>query len=705
MFFMYEWKKIIESKISIIIGVILILPIVMNNPLILKNSFGGGIIDFINDFRMISIFSIPLVVSVSFDENISKAENYPIFTQPIALYKIICTKLSVVWALYIVGGLIGSFFYGLSMKFASSCCSEILLLFKQFVFVNIPIIILMSLFSALIYSTVNNLVILYISVFFGILLIGNCTPYFDFTLKNKEYQTLFMDNTIVQSYMFNRMCTLIEIVVLFSLLLLVYRNKVKKKIVSRGSIRKIRQFGITKKIFGKELAIVSPHITSFLVVILLFFIFSVLEKSASSWEFTQYLLILLAGLMIIPSISEIYENKRIGYVLTGSIPRLKFWLKRVLGGIVKYWIICILIFGIAYGVRIETDFKRVFIVLIGGTFLSMLGLVFSCYTKRTVAGYAAMILSWAIFIIGGSVFSEKLWFLSIPLALSTHVMILWETLASVSIISSLLFLISTYIVCRKEMVSKYLVGVCVLIIGINAIYLWPISNSENRYFTKDNEVIEEKIGNFKVKYNKKIPQNSVIDISKTYGFLEKIYSEFFSSFDSKRELCILTDEQVKLERCSKFFSYSTLNDFNPPKFSTMDNYFLSISDNIMNNYGIEKKELPEEIYTGIRGYLLYGKACAYLDEITTEMYREKYYIDVLSPEYSSYYKEKVNKSDAEEDKMAKVLFSIEEKYGISKVKEVLDSLAQNEGKILSTVEIIERIAGITGDNNICQPLS
>ena len=103
----YELKKIIRNKFIILIVLVLILPIFLNNPIIVNINLDGGIIDFVNDFRMISIFSVPLVVSIIFDENINKAESYPIFTQPISLLRILCSKLGVIIAIYIIAGGIG----------------------------------------------------------------------------------------------------------------------------------------------------------------------------------------------------------------------------------------------------------------------------------------------------------------------------------------------------------------------------------------------------------------------------------------------------------------------------------------------------------------------------------------------------------------------------------------------------------------------
>ena len=179
----YELKKIIRNKFIILIVLVLILPIFLNNPIIFNINLHGGIIDFVNDFRMISIFSVPLVVSIIFDENINKAESYPIFTQPISLLRILCSKLGVIIAIYIIAGGIGASLYSVCMKLSSASMKEILLLFKEFILVNIPIIIIMSIYSALVYSLIKNLVILYIAIFFGILLLGNCPAYLHFFLK------------------------------------------------------------------------------------------------------------------------------------------------------------------------------------------------------------------------------------------------------------------------------------------------------------------------------------------------------------------------------------------------------------------------------------------------------------------------------------------------------------------------------------------
>ena len=133
----YELKKIIRNKFIILIVLVLILPIFLNNPIIVNINLDGGIIDFVNDFRMISIFSVPLVVSIIFDENINKAESYPIFTQPISLLRILCSKLGVIIAIYIIAGGIGASLYSVCMKLSAASMKEILLLFKEFILVNI----------------------------------------------------------------------------------------------------------------------------------------------------------------------------------------------------------------------------------------------------------------------------------------------------------------------------------------------------------------------------------------------------------------------------------------------------------------------------------------------------------------------------------------------------------------------------------------
>ena len=698
----YELKKIIRNKFIILIVLVLILPIFLNNPIIVNINLDGGIIDFVNDFRMISIFSVPLVVSIIFDENINKAESYPIFTQPISLLRILCSKLGVIIAIYIIAGGIGASLYSVCMKLSAASMKEILLLFKEFILVNIPIIIIMSIFSALVYSLIKNLVILYIAIFFGILLLGYCPVYFDFTLKNKEYQYLFMNGAIPDSFYLNRLCMIIEIFSLLLLLTLVYRNKVKKMINSIDIVGKCKRFGIGKKIWGKDLIMISPHITSFVAIILLFFVYSIFEKSASAWEFCQYLVVLLAGLIIIPSISEVYENKRSGYILTAAISRVNFLLQRIFKGLIRYWMICMVLFVIAYGMKIEIDFIRVFILLAGGTYLSMIGLTLSNLTKKTIIGYAAMLLCWGIFIIGGASFSEKLWFLSVPLAISTHSMVLWETLTSITIISSILLMTNIYIICRKESFSRVLLGVSIFLIAVNLLYLYPTISPVNRYFLKSNDVVNEKIGHFDVKYNSNLPRDSVIEITTTYDFLNGIFLKYLQLPDSKNELWILNKEQTSsIEgHGSYLYSYKTLNDFNPPKFSTLDNYFIKISNDILENSGISKEKVPEEIFVGVRNYLLYGKACADLDDLTTEEYREKYYVDTLSPEYSGYYKQKVKKSSLPEDQMPKLLFMIEDEYGIATVEELLFSLTQNKTEEWSFDTIIDEITRITGDESV-----
>lgn len=360
------------------------------------------------------------------------------------------------------------------------------------------------------------------------------------------------------------------------------------------------------------------------------------------------------------------------------------------------------LFVIAYGMKIETNLIRVFILLAGGTYLSMIGLTLSNLTKKTIIGYAAMLLCWGIFIIGGASFSEKLWFLSVPLAISTHSMILWETLTSISIISSILLMVNIYILCKKEGFNRLLLGVSAFLIAVNLLYLYPTISPVNRYFLKSKEVVNEKIGNFDVKYNSNLPRDSVIEITKTYDFLSGIFLKYLQVPDSKNKLWILNKEQTSSieENESYLYSYKTLNDFNPPKFSALDNYFIKISNDILTNSGISKEKVPEEIFVGIRNYLLYGKACAELNDLTTEEYREKYYIDTLSPEYSSYYKQKVKKSSLPEDQMSKLLFVIEDEYGDATVEELLFSLTQNKIEEWSFDTIIGEITRITRDESV-----
>lgn len=210
-------------------------------------------------------------------------------------------------------------------------------------------------------------------------------------------------------------------------------------------------------------------------VFIYFFISALLILIFDSWEFIKQISILIPVFLSTNVLSEEYENKRHGIILTTNTSTYKLVIKKFITSFIIGQILLIFLFLLAWLKGIELNIlEKYSIILMYSLFLSLLGLLISNITKNTVIGYIVPSIYCLLQIIIGFSYLEKhvpLIATSINIQLEEHIFInnIYFTIISIVVLVIInLFYLSKGEKIRRNVISTAIILIicCCTILGI-----------------------------------------------------------------------------------------------------------------------------------------------------------------------------------------------------------------------------------------------
>lgn len=672
----FEIRRTIKSNVFFLIGGILAISLVLSSPIIHEYWSGAFAVQtFINDIRMLTMFSVPFLVACVFRESEGRLSNHVLYSQPVSLKKIALSKIFAIMLIYGAWTILWTLLFVLSPIVIGEAPYSLLVFMGGHLLVSLPTLVFMILFCGIVYVKNPNLIALYIITLFFIVLLGYVPPVLDISVKDKVFTAMFTaEYTNTTLLVVNRIVTtLIIMVLLFSLLRLYTKSldRDKGRLLS-GKMGLLIQ-SATKKLLGKHSVMIAPGILPIMGMIVILAVYALIAKDSISWSLVNYLMLLLPSLYIIPSIAEVYENKRAGYLFTSTTPKHSIMRQRFMYGTAVSFALISILFVLAYLRGLESELLRLITLLVPSLFIALTGLTVANLTKRRVFGYVVAIALWLVPLIGGPRLSEQIWFMAPYLPVSTYSIILWESLLAMGSIAASLYICNIFIVSRREINRKEAVIsvlACVAAVGMLVV---PFTNSDSRYYTKENGLLRTSFAGATVVYDARLPESLVLDTVQKLDFMARQLGPYFAELDTARSYAVVQagsdDTGADL-----VYEYRYLMDFNPSKFMAERSDFLEITNSFLHRYNLLNK--PEYFREGLANYLLFGIAASHLDEISTSEIRSQYYKDTLTPEYSAYYRQTIQAETYPSEVFASILMETEERHGVQSLREILTELSR-----------------------------
>ena len=627
----------------------------------------------INDIRMLTMFSVPFLVVFIFRESEGKLCNHVLYSQPVSLKKIALSKVFAIVVIYAAWTMLWTLIFIISPLVIGEAPYSLLAFMGGHLLVTLPLLVFMILFCAIVYVKSPNLIALYIITLLFIVALSYVPPAVNFSLKNKAFTEMFSAGyTDTSLLLINRIITVLLIVALLLIFLRLYTKSldlVGGKLLSGKAGLFIQT--ATKKLLGKQSVMLAPGILPIIGMIVVIAVIALLTSDSISWGFVNYLLIMLPSLYIIPSIAEVYENKRAGYVFTSTTPKHVIMRQRFVYGVAVSFALIGILFVPAWLCGLETSLPRIFTILIPSLFIALAGLTAANLTKKRVFGYVVALALWLVPLIGGSQFAEQIWFIAPTLPITTYSILLWESLLTMGSIAAIFYICNIFIVSRREINRKETSVSVLACAAAVALFIVPLADSGSRYYTKEAGLLETSFEGATVIYDARLPESLALDIAGKQDFIARQLGPYFDGLNTERSYAVVQEGTAPPD-VPHVLHYQHLTDFNPPKFATERYDFIEITYSILHRYNLLDR--PEYFREGLANYLLFGVAAAHLDEISTPEIRSRTYRDTLTPEYSEYYRQTVGEESYPSERFAAILMITDEKYGAQTLKDILAEL-------------------------------
>lgn len=430
----------------------------------------------------------------------------------------------------------------------------------------------------------------------------------------------------------------------------------------------------------------APGILAILGVILAIAAYALVTDAYTSWGMVNYLLLLVPSLYIIPGIAEVYENERAGYIFTSITPKHVIMRQRFVYGMTVSFVLMGVLFSLAYLGQLEVDIWRIFTLFIPSMFIALVGLTAANLTKKRMPGYLAALALWIVPLIGGMKLSEQIWFIAPYLPLNTYSMVLWESLWTMTVIGVVLYIINIFMVSRRE-VDRIEASVSILICAVIAVLAAiPLTNPDNRYFTKDNGLHEANYNSKALYCDARLPESVALEAAKKLDFMARQLAPYFDELDSVQTYYIVREgTETGDSGTALTYEHRYISELNPSKFTPERPDLLVITNSILSRYNLYNR--PEYFREGLANYLLYAVAAAQLDEISTPEYRSRYYVDFLTPQASADYRERLEGETYPSSYFAYILMKTEERYGTQTINSILKAVGDlADGASIEAVE-------------------
>lgn len=252
---------------------------------------------------------------------------------------------------------------------------------------------------------------------------------------------------------------------------------------------------------------------------------------ADLWQFVKLTSVLISISLCTNVLSEEYDNKREGLIIPTGTPLYKIvFLRYFISLLISELIIFTLFLWAWITNNLDSDpfLKHFIIIFIYSIFLTLLGLLVSNITKKTINGYAVSIGYFIFQLVGGNfLFGKYIPLLASSFNLTLKKHIIMNNLYFMIIISIILFLINLLYISSEEKLKKNILKIASIIIVICSIIFFV---------------------NIYINYNKSILAGKILENGEKAVYIIDAEDKALYSYCKNKNLNFLTDNNFNLEK-------------------------------------------------------------------------------------------------------------------------------------------------------------
>jgi len=380
---MLEYKRLLKNNGWLVIGGAVLLAAFLSNP-VLPTYLGGdqAVSLFTQHLRILILCSMPLSMAIILKEHKGTLSKHILFSQPIRLHNIALGKWLAIITSYFFCSLVSLVLYSCSPLLVGRPLYDVMDLLSAFVREDVPAVLIASLFSGVLYILLRSKIVSYV----GTLLIAFYVPdLFHLTLP-----------------------AAITFILLLTLYAVLYSVSLNKDRLSFNDKKKCRR-KVRKICSSYHKAILLQGSAPVVTVMLLLCMYAFISKDHAFWSIFKYIMVLLPSCILIPIHSEVYGNKRAGYIYTSSTPRYRIMLERFAFGALVSESLITLMYMAAFLFGLENGIGRLLILYSSSLLLAVVGLTAANISRNSMTGYIASLLLWGAALIEGTNLEGELW--------------------------------------------------------------------------------------------------------------------------------------------------------------------------------------------------------------------------------------------------------------------------------------------------------
>ncbi|WP_105615853.1 ABC transporter permease [Vallitalea okinawensis] len=643
--FLMDLKRLRKGKLFYLVGIILLITAFLSNPiedqLLWADDYAAY--SFSNNIKMMCAFLVPILIVYLLRGDSKKGIKEILYTQPVKLGYFALSKFFAVLCFVIVWSFMAMIIYCLLPIYFGDIPYSILSFLKWY-WLTLPSILFFISLSSLISILFKNEILVLIAPIISIFIIESLHLPLIFDLRmGASFFWEFVSGVQlpVENYrilLTNRLFTTFIAFFNLACYVLVYVIKGRKNTYKTNRNSKLLD---KVSIGNRYFKMTSTYMISALLLIALFTIPSLTKQLVNDWLMVQYVLLLVPTFFIGSVISEVFENKREGFLFVSKTPAYRQLITRVLWGIFYSQAYIGILFLIAILTGTEISALRWVIVSVDSMFLAMLALTAANITRNSLYGYGLVIIYWGLNLLLGSVFAEKIWFMSIFLNLSLMYTTHYNSLMTLTQFTLLLFLFNVIWLSRFEKAWRFLLKftslILVITLGITSLF-YSMNQKNQRLLPSYVKVVDEEQNliqknNYILYYPNELPYSLAEDLINQWAALQERLTSIIQINDLKYKAVILKDDITSSNDEYLRFPYSYLTEFNKPRYKSYGSWMETILESILLDTGFDKikdpifKEALKMYYSKTVGIPVLSEL--YSEDYLQNFYKEYYLMDSI----------------------------------------------------------------------------
>lgn len=639
-----DLNRLRKGKLFYVVGIILFCTAFLSNPiedqLLWADEFAAY--SFSNNIKMMCAFLVPILIVYLLHGDNKKGIKEILYTQPVRIGYFALSKFLAVLFFVLIWSLLAMGVYILLPLYFGDIPYSLILFLKWYI-LTLPSILFFISLSCLISVLFKNEILVLIAPIISIFLIDglNLPVIFDLRMGSVFFWEFVRGVQLpLENYRIlytNRLVTsIITFLSLTGFILIYILNGRRNAFQSKTHSKLFSKINIGNRYFK----MISSYMISALILIVLFTIPSITKQLVNDWLMIQTILLLIPTFFIGSVVSEVYENKREGYLFVSKTPAYQQMITRVLWGTFYSQVYIGSLFLVAILSGTEISYMRWVTVLVDSMFLAMLALTISNLTKNTLLGYAVVIVYWGLNLMLGSILAEKIWFISIILNLSLMYTTHYDSLMTLSLLTILLFLFNVFWLSRHEKARGFLIKFSSLLVVLTMCVtsLFYILDKKNNNLlpsyvheiNNDQNLIQ--LDNYQLYYPSEVPYSVAEDLINQWIAIQEELTDIIPREQLKYSAAIVKEISEPTNRDWLYFRYSYLTEFNKPRYKSYGSWMETILESILADAGlanIEDSTLRESWMMYFSNYI----GIPVLDELYTQDYLHDFYKDYYLMDY------------------------------------------------------------------------